>query len=207
MSRASSRLPPGGRRRVTALGGGIVVFTVGAIAGDLLSPALLEGQPLLLLMLNSRTIYLVAVARRLPLAVFVLVATVRLCAADPLHFLLGRSVGRAASPRVRWLRPLARRLPAPASPLWLAVVALSPTAKTMVVAGAARVPARGVAAVNLVGTLGRVVLIWSVGRSLPSVGDSVGGYAPWVAVPCGVFALAMLATRCRRSFRVLPAVV
>jgi len=142
-------------RRVPALCGAIVVFTVGAIVGDVLSPALLERQPLLLLTLNSRTIYLVALARRLPFAAFVLAATARLCAADPLHFLLGRHAGTADGARVRRLRPLARRLPPASNPLWLAIVAASPTGKTMLVAGAARVPARAVAVANALGTLGR----------------------------------------------------
>jgi hypothetical protein len=200
-SRQCDSRPPVGRRRVSALCGAIAVFTAAAIAGDVLSPALLERQPLLLLMLNSRTIFLIAVARRIPFAVFVLVATARLCAADPFHFLLGRSVDATASPKTSRLRRLARRLPSATSPLWLTVVALSPTAKTMVIAGAARVPARGVAAANLLGTVGRVVLIWTAGRSLPSVGDSVGRYAPWFGVPCGLLAIALLALRFRRSAR------
>lgn len=197
-SRPCSPRPRQGGRRVSALCGAIALFTVAAITGDVLSPALLERQPLLLLMLNSRTIYLVAVARRLPFAVFVLVATARLCAADPLHFLLGRSVGTAASPKARRLSLVTRRLPPATSPLWLAVVALSPTAKTMLVAGAARVPTRGVAVANVLGTTGRVLLIWSAGRALPSVGDSLSGYAPWVAVPAGVTGVGLLVLRFRK---------
>ncbi len=205
-SRQCPPRPACGRRRVSCLCGAIVVFTAAAIAGDVSSPALLERQPVLLLMLNSRTVFLVAVARRLPLAVFVLVATARLCAADPFHFLLGRHASTADGSKARRLRPLARRLPPASSPVWLAIVALSPTAKTMLVAGAARVPARAVAIANLLGTVGRVVLIWTAGRSLPSVGESLSVYAPWFAVPCGVLAIALLATRWRRGTRPMPAV-
>jgi hypothetical protein len=191
-----------GGRRITILAGAVAAFSAAATVGDLLSPVFLERCPLALVVLNPRTGYLIALARAAPLPVFLVASVVRLCAADPLYFLLGRAAGPAvisAGHQVRGLRRLpdrlADRVPSRSSWLWLAAVAASPTAKTMLVAGGGGLPAGGVAAANVTGTLVRVLLVWRVGTAFPTVGETVAALAPWIAVPACVMAVALAAVR------------
>lgn len=202
-SRRLLRHPSPGARRTLALGGAIGLFTGLAVLGDLLSPALRERHPLVLVVLSPRTAYLAAAAHDVPLLVFLVVAVVRLCAADPLHFMLGRTAGPTAlatAGRLRLVRPLVERGRSSCSnPLWLAVVAASPTAKTMVVSGAVGLRRRWVALADLMGTLARAVLIWSAGQRFPMMAETCAALAPWVAVPAGVAGVAVVGARwCRR---------
>lgn len=188
-----------GGRRIAILAGAVAAFTAAATVGDLLSPVFLERCPLALVVLNPRTGYLIALAREAPLPVFLVASVARLCAADPLYFLLGRAAGPAltsAGRQVRGLRRLPDRLPSRSSWLWLAAVAASPTAKTMLFAGGGGLPAGGVAAANVTGTLLRVLLVWRVGKTFPTLGDTVAALAPWIAVPACVVAVAFAAVRC-----------
>ena len=156
-----------GGRRIAILAGAVAAFSAVATVGDLLSPVLLERCPLALVALNPRTGHLIALALEAPLPVFLVASFARLCAADPLYFLLGRALGPAltsAGRQVRGLRRLADRVPSRSGWLWLVAVAASPTAKTMLFAGGGGLPAVGVAAANVTGTLGRVLLVWWVGR-------------------------------------------
>jgi hypothetical protein len=188
-----------GGRRIAILGSAVASFGAAATVGDLLSPVLLERCPLVLVVLNPRTGYLIALARDAPLPVFLVASVARLCAADPLYFLLGRAAGPAvisAGREVRGLRRLPDRLPSRSSWLWLAAVAASPTAKTMLLAGGGGLHARGVAAANVTGTLGRVLLVWRVGKAFPTLGENVAALAPWIAVPACVVAVVFAAVRC-----------
>jgi len=148
---------------------------------------------------HERRGYLIALAREAPPPLFLVASVARLCAADPLYFLLGRAAGPAvmsAGRQVRGLRRLANRVPSRSSWLWLAAVAASPTAKTMLFAGGGGLPAVGVAAANVTGTLGRVLLVWRVGKAFPTLGETVAALDPWIAVPACVLAVAFAAVRC-----------
>jgi hypothetical protein len=107
--------------------------------------------------------------------------------------------------RSRALRPLADRLPSGAGTLWLGAVALSPTAKTMVVAGGTGLRPCWVTLANVTGTLARVLVIWTAGRAFPAIGQAVAALAPWIAIPGCLTAIALVAVRCRRGLRVARA--
>jgi hypothetical protein len=193
-----------GSRRIAVLCGAIAGFAAMAIVGDLLSPVLVERHRLVLVVLTPRSPYLVAMAHDVPVSVFLLVSVARLCAADPFHFMLGRATGPAvvsAARRTRVLRRLAHRLPPRSSWLWLAAVALSPTAKTMLVAGGAGLRAGRVAVANVAGTVARVLLIWSAGQAFPTMGETFARLAPWIAVPSCIAAITLVAARSRRGAR------
>jgi hypothetical protein len=174
-------------RRSAALCGVIALFTVLAVLGDLLSPTLRERYPLVLMLLTPRTIYLAAASDDVPFVLFLSAAVLRLCAADPWHFMLGRTTGPAgvaAASRLRVVGPLVRRAPSSScSRLWLAGVVASPTSKTMLVTGAAGVRARWVAIADVAGTVLRVLIIWRAGRAFPMLAQQFAMVAPWVLVP------------------------
>jgi len=192
-------------RRAGLLCGAIAGFNALTLVGDLLSPSLLVHHPEALVLLSPRTAYLVAVAHDVPFAVFFAVAVVRLCAADPLHFLLGRTTGPSAltaARRIPLLRRVVDRLPtgpaSAASPVWLVGIVGSPTAKTMCAAGAAGLPIRTTAAANVAGTAVRVLVIWSAGRALPQTGQLVASFAPWLAAPACVAVAVTAGVHCQR---------
>jgi len=166
------------RRHVVVLLGAIGFFTVIAATGDILSSVLLSHHRLLLIVLTPRTACLVAAADDGPVVLYVLISVARLAAADPLHFMLGRRLGSPAPSRTR--------------PLWLSAVAVSPTGKTMLLAGMAGLPAWPVAVANVVGTAVRVILIWRIGAAFPTLGATVVSLAPWFAIPGGVAAVAVV---------------
>ena len=132
--------------------------------------------------LAPRTPYLAAAAGQVPFAAFVGVALLRLCAADPSHFLLGRLHGaRAAAAlapappahrrrrpgRVRRGRPAGRRtLVGLWDRLGLVLVALSPSGKVLLLAGASRLTHRRVASAAVAGTLVQVVVLYVAGRAV-----------------------------------------
>jgi hypothetical protein len=188
-----------GSRRIALLAGAVAAFSAAATVGDLLSPVFLKRCPLALVVLNPRTGYLIALARDAPLPVFLVASVARLCAVDPLYFLLGRAAGPAvisAGRRVRALRRPPAHLPSRSSWVWLAAVAAFPTAKTMLFAGGGGLRAGRVAAANVMGTLLRVLLVWRVGKAFPTLGETTAALAPWIAVPACVAAVAFAAVRC-----------
>jgi membrane protein DedA with SNARE-associated domain len=192
--------------RVAVLLALVGVLCALSLAGDALSPVLLERQRVALVALTPRTPYIVAAARDVPLPVLLVVAVARLGAADPVHFLLGRALGPAVlarAHRTRLLGRLARRLPAEAGPWWLAAIALSPTAKTALVAGGAGLRAGPVAVANLAGTVARVLVIWAAGRAFPVAGETLAALSVWVAVPSGLAAVALLVARNRHRLRLV----
>ena len=153
--------------------------------------------------LAPRTLYLAAAAGQVPFVAFVGVALLRLCAADPSHFLLGRLHGPWAAAALDRRRPRRggtvrrparrRRLARLWDRLGLALVALSPSGKVLVLAGASRLTHRRVAAAAVAGTLVQVVLLYVAGRAVSgTVEAGAGVMAAWapavVLVTLGIVA-------------------
>ena len=145
----------------------LCVLTVASVVGNVLAPRLLAGNPLLLVALAPRALYLTVAAGQVPFGLFLVVGLLRLAAADPSHYLLGRLHGpRLTELATRWAEP--HRVLDLVLRAWrrigLPLVALSPTGKVIVVAGASGLPHRRVAAAALGGTLVQLLLIYAAGR-------------------------------------------
>ncbi len=104
-------------------------------------------------------------AHHVGLVPFLVVGTVRLCAGDPFHFLLGRRLGLAAGRRrlgrlVRLVgRPNSRRAAA-------AAMLVRPIGRHLALAGAAGVPSGVVAALDVVSTIAYLALVRAGGLAL-----------------------------------------
>ena len=92
--------PRPSRRTLWLLVTPIVVLSVAATVANALTPTLVKEHPLALIALEPRGRNLIAVARRVDLLPFMLVAVFRRFLSDPLYVLLGRYYGNAA---VRWI--------------------------------------------------------------------------------------------------------
>jgi hypothetical protein len=199
---------PCSRRTTALLAAPLIVLTGASTVGNLLAPGLLTAHPLLLVALAPRTPFLAVAAGEVQFGAFVAVAFLRLCAADPSHFLLGRlHGGRATSALARRRRPGGSRrlqLPVVWERLGLVLVALAPSGKVLLVAGASRLPHRRVASAAVGGTLAQVVVLYGAGRVAAEPGramaETMAAWAPAVAVMTLVIA-GVTAVGRRRSGR------
>jgi membrane protein DedA with SNARE-associated domain len=149
------------RRKLVLLVGGIVVATTAGTIATALTPALAAHHPLLLIVLDARNRELI-LARRVDLAPFVVVGTLRRVLTDPLYWLLGWWYGDRA---VRWLEHNAgggafvrfteRFFSKAAYPM----VFLFPGAVVCALAGATGMPFLAFLAVNVAGTVAAVVAV------------------------------------------------
>ena len=200
--------PSPGARRVAVLVALLALIGTVSFLGDAASPVLLRQNRLALVALTPRSAYVVAAARDVPFPLLLLVAVARLGVADPVHFALGRDAGPALlarAQRTRLLGRVAERLPSTPGNLWLSAVAISPTAKTMVVAGGLGLPAGRVAVANVAGTVARVLVVWTAGQAFPSAGEALAVLSAWVAAPGAVGAAALIVLRQRQRLRVVLA--
>lgn len=154
---------------------GIAAFSVVSAIGTAAGPALLARHPLLAIALSPRLLHLVVAAGSVPFPVFLGVSVLRLVAADPLHYLLGRhgaALLEARSERARWALGRARAVVERAG---LAAVAFRPIGSVLVAAGASRLRPLPTALADLVGTTVQVVVIYQGGRT---VGLQLGHLSP-----------------------------
>jgi hypothetical protein len=161
--KATSLLRHEARRLLLPLAGLTAVSSLGTMA----APGLLSsGRPLLLVALSPRLSFLAIAAPRTGLLPFLIVAGIRLCLADPFHFVLGRRHGAGAVTRItgrwRWLAA-ATRLATHSVPL---LVFLRPNGTNLAIAGASRHRALHIAAVDVVGTLAYLLLIHQLGAQV-----------------------------------------
>jgi membrane protein DedA with SNARE-associated domain len=197
-------VPSPGARRVAVLVALLALIGAASFLGDAMSPVLLRQNRLALVTLTPRSAYVVAAARDVPFPLLLLVTVARLGLADPVHFVLGREAGPAVlarAQRTRLLGRVAARLPSTPGHLWLSAVAISPTAKTMVVAGGLGLPAGRVAIANVAGTVARVLIVWTAGRAFPSAGEEFAVLSAWVAAPGAVCAAGVIVLRHRQRLR------
>lgn len=165
------RRTPSPPRQTLVLSVPIAVLTAMSLAGTAVSPWLIRECPLLLIALCPRSVFLVGAASAISLPVFLVVGLARLTVADPFHFRLGRLHGQraviATASRWPWIGPvLTRGQHFIAGGGAAAAVAVSPTSKTLAVAGACGCAWRRVAAADVLGTTARLVGLYMTGSAL-----------------------------------------
>jgi len=193
------------RRRAVLLATPILALSAASVIGNLLAPALVTAHPLLLITLSPRAVYLAIAAGEVPPAAYLAVGLLRLCAADPSHFLLGSLLGSRVD-------RVAARLPRLCRRMGLPVVALCPNGKVLLLAGATGLPHRRVALAAVTGTLAQLVLIYTASRALATPLESVAGLisavgplaVPVLAAVGGGVAVGRAGIRRRAQGRALP---
>jgi hypothetical protein len=122
--------------------------------GTILSPALIR-WPMLLCLLSPRLPFLLLAAKSSPAVVFLVLATARLCLADPFHFLLGRRLAGTEAPQSRLARLLARIGPAGI----VVAVLVRPIGRHLFAAGVLRARPVVVTATDVAGTVAFLVVV------------------------------------------------
>lgn len=186
---------PGPRLGFTALlAVPLAALSLASAVGTLLAPHLLVANPLLLVVLSPRRVYLVVAAAAVPLPLFLAIGLLRLGAADPWHFLLGRMHGRTVAEGLARRSPMTGRFARALLDMgrgWgLAIVALSPTGKVLMLAGATRLPPRRVAVADAAGTLLQLVALHVAGGALAHALNPAERTLTAVAVVVALFAVA-----------------
>lgn len=153
----------GARKHFLALSTLSGVSAVGTVG----SPFLVD-VPLLLVGLSPRLAFLTIAARQAPLVPFLVIGTLRLAVADPVHYDLGRRYGDAAFGRLprrlgTWVRqsgPLQR-------PACAVAVFLRPNGLHLTWAGTQGLSTGLVSALDLAGTLLYLVVVHTGAGALP----------------------------------------
>ncbi len=148
----------------------IVVLTAVGAVSDVIGPGLINERPLLQMFLNPRSRYLLLASPQIDAVPFFVVGFLRLVSTDPLFYLLGVQYGEAA---LRWAETKlgddggfirgAERFFARFGSI---IILLAPSGYLCLLAGAAGMRPRRFIVLNVVGTVGRLVLFRFLGKAL-----------------------------------------
>jgi membrane protein DedA with SNARE-associated domain len=155
----------------------IIVLLIASNLGNALAPSLVLDHPLLLIALNPSNRNFIFVAGRVDPVSYYLVGTLRLLAPDPFFFLLGRWYGEAA---ISWME---RRTPTYGQLMrtlerWFAkarwpLVTTIPNNPVCLLAGASAMAVGVFVLLDVVGTIGRLVLLRWLGQAFQAPIDWV----------------------------------
>lgn len=164
------------RKRLLILVIPIGIFYVTSLVMGFLAPAMINEHPLVVVAFNPINRYLIVAANRVEVWEFFLVGFVRLLLTDPLYFLLGRWFGDGA---LDWIEsktgnsgtiPFVKKWFGKAGP---AIVFLAPNTYVCLLAGASGMKVRTFIALNVTGTVTRLILIKATGDVFEPVLDPI----------------------------------
>jgi membrane protein DedA with SNARE-associated domain len=190
-----------GRRNLTFLLAPVVAMIVAGYTADALWPTLVHDNPLLLISLSAKNRYLVLVVNQVAPWAYYLIGTARLLLPDPFFFALGWFYGAAAlrwmerrTPTVgRYMHTLERWFGRWGAPL----VVLFPNNYVCLIAGAAGMSPWLFAGLNIVGTIGRLLMLQVIGDifagPISSILDFVGHWRiPLLVISIGFVLIASI---------------
>ncbi len=195
MSDAAPALPPDHpthpRWLLPSLTAGIIALVVASNLGNVVWASWAEDRPLGLLALNSSNKYLLITSISLDAVPMVVVATLRLLAPDPIFFAMGWLYGDRALHWARRTFPGSTQLldqvhqdPRLVHKVLNVLVVVAPNNVVCLVAGVVRFPIRRFIVLNVVGTVGRVLLMRWIGLffedQIEDVLDIVNRYQTWL---------------------------
>lgn len=179
MDQLSSRHPPS-RRVLSLVVAPLIAMVVASNIAYFVWPSLVDTHPLLLISLSAQNRYLALTSNQLDPLSYYGVGFVRLVLPDPLFYLLGLWYGPRA---IEWME---RRMPSLGMSLRYlergfskarhVVVFVAPNNPVSVLAGAAAMPARVFAVLNITGTIARLILIRLLGNVFEGPIDAVLGF-------------------------------
>ena len=195
MSDAAPALPPDHQTHprwlLPTLTASIVALVIASNLGNMVWASWVEDRPLGLLALNSSNKYLLVTSVSLEFVPMVVVATVRLLAPDPIFFAMGWLYGDRALHWARRTFPGAGQLldyadgdPRLVHKVLNVLVVVAPNNLVCLVAGVVRYPIKRFVVLNVVGTVGRVLLMRWIGLffedQIEDVLDIVDRYQTWL---------------------------
>lgn len=167
-----------------------VAFAVAAAMGDVMTAPWFDTHPVWLVSLNARNRILLLVSQNIGVVAFMATACLRLFVPDIVFYELGRRHGAEAvawiedrletSGRLlRWSERAFERFGAP-------TIVVAPNVLLVTMAGVARMRPRTFYTLNVLGTVGRIAMIWYVAQTfsegLEMVLDLVQTYRGWLTL-------------------------
>lgn len=160
--------------------GTLITFVIASYVGNIFMSVLVTERPLLFIALNAQNRNLALAAGELDALSFYVVGFVRLLGPDPLFFLIGRWYGDGA---IRWMERTApsygailRQLEQWFDKARLLVVAVAPNNPVCLFAGAAGMTMAAFLVANVIGTIGRLVLIRAFSSVFEDLLGSIRGF-------------------------------
>jgi membrane protein DedA with SNARE-associated domain len=148
--------------------GACIALVVAAYAGDIFLSALVDKHPALFITLNARNRNLILAKDNLDWWTFFGIGTARLLLSDPLFFLLGHWYGDAG---IRWIEkrsntygPMARTAERWFGKASYPLILIAPNNYICLFAGASGMSVPIFVALNVVGTIGRLAILWWFGN-------------------------------------------
>lgn len=186
------------------LGGLIVLLVIATNVGNAVWASWVESNPIGLLALNSSNKYLLATSVSSSLLPFVVVGTVRLLLPDPLFYAIGYLYGDRALHWARDVFPGSKQLieqvhadDGVIRSVLNVLVVVAPNNLVCLIAGVTRFPVRRFVVLNVVGTVGRVLLMRWIGLlfedQIESLLDVVARYQQWFLIGSIVLVVAYVA--------------
>lgn len=164
------------------------VMVVLGYIGDIVGPSLINSSPLLQIFINPRNRWLLLASPQVDAIPFFVVGFIRLILTDPIAYILGWQYGDRAIAWVEskmgdesgWIRKVERWF-GKVAPL---VILIAPSFNWCVLAGASRMKPRLFIALNVTGTIGRLVLFRIAGEAfreqLEDILELVQRYQWWL---------------------------
>lgn len=180
MTAPAPERPRPSRRTLYLIVGPILVIVAAGYVGNAFHPTLLNNHPLWLVAMEPRNRYLLLVADKVDFVPFLVVATLRRLASDPLFYLLGYLYGESG---VRWMEKrfgdsgaVVRAMERGFGKAAPALVFLFPGLIVCVLAGATRMSPLLFAALNLAGTLTMVTVLYNLADVFEPVLDPINNF-------------------------------
>lgn len=185
-----------GRRHLLWLLTPIIAMVAMGYLADALWPTLVESNPLLLIALSAKNRYLVLVVNHVADWSYYAVGTFRLLLPDPFFFAIGWMYGDAALLWMERRTPTVGRLMRTCE-RWFArwgdpLVVLFPNNYISTIAGAARMSPVRFAVLNVIGTLGRLLMLQVVGDVFAGPIDSILDFVADWRVPLLIITISMV---------------
>ena len=168
----------------------IVVLSLTGTVADILGPKLIVEHPQLQMFLNPRNRYMILAAATVSPIPFFIIGFTRLVLTDPIGYLLGRQYGDAA---LKWAGDKmgdegrfigkVERFFGKAAPV---IILIAPNLYMCILAGASGMKVRTFAALNITGTIGRLVVFRIAGHAfrdeLLDLVDWIGRNQKWLII-------------------------
>lgn len=185
----------------------IVALAVIGTVADVIGPGLINERPLLQMFLNPRSRYLLLASPQVDAVPFFVVGFLRLVLTDPLFYLLGVQYGEAA---LRWAESklgddggFIRAAERFFGRFGSAIILIAPSGYLCLLAGASGMRPRRFIALNLIGTISRLLLFRFLGEALKDELFAVLGFIQryqWWLVGLS-FVIVSLQSRRKRTLR------
>jgi membrane protein DedA with SNARE-associated domain len=198
--------PPLDRRHVARLVVPLIPMFIAVQVGNAFFPVLQEQAPLLLMALGAANRnLLVAVAQGVPWFLYALVGGARLLLPDPFFYAIGWHYGDRS---ISWMErrtptfgQLLRELERLFAKAGWAFVLVLPNNYVCLLAGAAQMRRSWFWTLNIVGTIGRLIVLWWIGQALQDVIDTVLSFITDHRVPFLVVTVGLVLLTTGREWR------